>query len=56
MVWNAGSHPPLPFGLPGNPENRYHSSQLGDHPANPGLMVVVVVGGAIDVWREKKLM
>ena len=26
----------VPFGLPGNPENRYHSSQLGDHPANPG--------------------
>jgi hypothetical protein len=37
MVWNARRHPPLPFGLPGNPENRYHSSQLGDHPGNPGL-------------------
>jgi hypothetical protein len=25
-------------------------------PGNPGLMVVVVGGGVIDVWREKKLM
>src|SRR6266513_2862778 len=28
------NHPPL-RGLPGNPKNRYHSSQLGDHQGNP---------------------
>src|ERR1035437_5598109 len=33
----AGRHPHLPFGLPGNPENRYHPSQFGVHPGNAGL-------------------
>jgi hypothetical protein len=30
----------LPVGLPGNPENRYGSSQLGDHPGKSQFMFV----------------
>ena len=33
---NAGSHPRLPFGLPGNPENRYHPGQFGFIQGIPG--------------------
>jgi hypothetical protein len=31
----ADSHARLPFGLPGNPENRYHSGAFRGHPGNP---------------------
>src|SRR5262249_28933293 len=40
VIWgarNAGSHPRLPFGLPGNPEKRYRPRQSEVHPGNPGL-------------------
>jgi hypothetical protein len=36
-----GAGPHLGSGLLGNPENRYHSSQLGHHQGNPGQWTLI---------------
>jgi hypothetical protein len=54
-AWNAGSRPPPRVWASRPPENRYHSSQLGDHPGNPGsfrrLLFVVTRHKGLDSRR-----